>query len=118
MRSISTTLITLTVAALVATTVPDAEAPTKLPESTRDLEGAVGARCDTATAADEALTRLGGRHVAVFIRPQADLDALCASGIRWLRRADARRLRPPGSRLRRPDLPYQRLAEFLSQPQQ
>jgi hypothetical protein len=73
MRSISTTLITLTVAALVATTVPDAEAPTKLPESTRDLEGAVGARCDTATAADEALTRLGGRHVAVFIRPRRPL---------------------------------------------
>ncbi|WP_328449021.1 hypothetical protein [Amycolatopsis sp. NBC_00438] len=46
---------------------------------TRDIDGA-GARCDTATAADVALTRLGEHHVAVFVRPQADLDAVVPAG--------------------------------------
>jgi hypothetical protein len=55
-------------------------APTPLPESTRDLSGSAGAECDTATAADEAVTRLGEGHVGVFVRPQADLDAIVPAG--------------------------------------
>lgn len=59
---------------------PDAAAPTQLPTSSRDLTGTAGAECDTATAADEAVTRLGEGHVAVFVRSQADLDAIVPAG--------------------------------------
>lgn len=78
--TLTTILITVIAAALVALNAPSAAAPTQLPESTRDLAGSAGAECDTATAADEAVARLGEGHVAVFVHPQADLDAIVPSG--------------------------------------
>lgn len=66
--------------AVLTAWTPSASAPSPLPESSRDLTGAAGADCDTATAADEAVTRLGEGHVALFVRPQADLDAVVPAG--------------------------------------
>ncbi|WP_410644472.1 hypothetical protein [Amycolatopsis sp. lyj-346] len=46
----------------------------------RDLDGATGARCDTATAADAALAQLGEHHVGLFVRPQSAVDAAVPAG--------------------------------------
>ncbi|MEV6648042.1 hypothetical protein [Amycolatopsis sp. NPDC051371] len=46
----------------------------------RDLDGAAGARCDTAEAADAALTRLGEYRVAVVVVGQPEIDAVVPMG--------------------------------------
>ncbi|HEY3478729.1 MAG TPA: hypothetical protein VG674_30210 [Amycolatopsis sp.] len=78
--TLTTILLAVVAAALSALNAPSAAAPTALPQSTRDLDGAVGTRCDTTAAADTAVARLGEHHVAVFVRPQADLDAVVPPG--------------------------------------
>ncbi len=66
--------------ALTAHAAPALSRPAAAWTPVRDLDGATGARCDTVTAADAALTQLGEHHVGLFVRAQSDVDAAVPAG--------------------------------------